>query len=143
FSFLIYFLAPDQGADVLILEGDLPQTARAYLGTRGPDALTDELRRIRDAYLSAPEPEVPYDIVTDGLGRWTAYSARENGRFWVQHGTCGLIPQTGYGTDGTAYRDCSLYYGPSLGGATWTLRLVELGGFGHAFQAEVLPLGKI
>ena len=143
FTFSIFFLAPDQGADVLILEGDLPQTARAYLGVRGPDALVDELRRHRADYLRAPEAEVTYDIGTDGLGPWTAYAARERGRFWVRHGSSNLVPQTAYAAEGTSYRDCSFYYGPSLGAAAWTLRLVEIGGFGHAFQTEVLPLGKL
>jgi hypothetical protein len=59
FSFTILFLAPDQGADVLIVEGDLPATARAYLGVRGPDALTDELRRHRDEYRRSPSAEAP------------------------------------------------------------------------------------
>jgi hypothetical protein len=143
FSFSLFFLAPHQGADVLFLEGDLPQTARAYLGTRGPDALVDELRRCRHEYLRSPEPEVTFTIQTDDLGAWTAYAAREQGRFWALHGRSDLIPQTAYAPDGVPYRDCSLYFGPSLGEATWVLRLVEIGGFGHAFQAEALPLDKI
>lgn len=143
FSFSIFFLAPDQGADVVILEGDLPQTARAYLGTRGPDALVDELRNLRADYLRSSEAQVTYDVATDGLGAWTAYAARDAGRFWVRHGTSNLVPQTALAADGTAYRDCSFFYGPSVGDATWTLRLMEIGGFGHAFQAEVLPLSKV
>jgi hypothetical protein len=143
FTFPIFFLAPDQGADVLILEGDLLQTARAYLGTRGPDDLVDELRERRDAYLQAPEAQVTYDIQTDGLGQWTAYSAREGGRFWSRHGASDLVPRSAEGAEGTTYRDCSFYYGPHLGDASWMLRLMELGGFGHAFQLEVLRLSKV
>lgn len=143
FSFSIFFLAPDQGADVLVLEGDLPATARAYLGVRGPDALVDELRRHRTAYLRAPDAEVTYTIATDGLGEWTAYAARENGRFWLRHGTSGLVPQTAQSADGATYRDCSYYFGAALGDATWQLRLMEIGGFGHAFQMEALPLSKL
>ena len=143
FTFSIFFLAPDQGADALVLEGDLPQTARAYLATRGPDALVDELRRHRADYLRSPDAQETYDVAVDGLGEWTAYAARENGRFWVRHGASGLVPQTAYGADGAPYRDCSFFYGPSLGDAAWTLRLVEIGGFGHAFQAEVIPLSKV
>lgn len=143
FSFPLFFLAPDQGADVLILEGDLLQTARAYLGTRAPDALVDELRERRDDYLRRAEAQVPYEIETDGLGEWTAYAARENGRFWSRQGTSDLVPRGADAPDGTSYRDCSFYYGARLGEAGWNLRLMELGGFGHAFQLEVLRLPKI
>lgn len=143
FSFPVFFLAPDQGADVLILEGDLLQTARAYLGTRAPDALVDELRERRDDYFQRPEAQVTYEIETDGLGQWTAYAARENGRFWSRHGTSDLVPRGGASQDGTTYRDCSFYYGARLGEATWNLRLMEIGGFGHAFQLEVLRLAKV
>ena len=143
FSFSIFFLAPDQGADVLIVEGDLPQTARAYLGTRGPDALTEELRGFWQEYLLASDAQVTYDLATDELGEWTAYAARENGRFWVRHGSSKLVPQTAFSPDGVAYRDFSLYYGDNLGDAGWQLRLLEVGGFGHAFQMEALPLSKL
>lgn len=143
FTFSVFFLAPDQGADVLILEGDLPETARGYLGTRAGDPLVDELRTHRAAYLASPQATVAYTIASDDLGEWTAYAARENGRIWVRHGTSSLVPQTAYSADGVALRDCSFYYGPSVGGATWTLRLLEIAGFGHAFQCEVLPLPKV
>jgi hypothetical protein len=53
------------------------------------------------------------------------------------------VPRTADNPEGTTYRDCSFYYGARLGDATWTLRLMELGGFGHAFQLEVLTLGKV
>ena len=143
FSFSVFFLDPHQGADVLILEGDLLQTARAFLGTRAPDALVDELREHREAYLRAPEAQVTFEVETDGLGPWTAYAAREQGRFWSRHGHSDLVPRTADNPEGTTYRDCSFYYGARLGDATWTLRLMELGGFGHAFQLEVLTLGKV
>lgn len=143
FSFPVLFLDPDQGADVLVLEGDLLQTARAYLGTRGPDALVDELRERRDAYLQAPDAVVAYEIETDGLGEWKAYAAREEGRFWSRHGHSDLVPRAAGGDAGASYRDCSLYYGSRLGDATWTLRLMEIEGFGHAFQMEVLRLDKL
>jgi hypothetical protein len=143
FSFSIFFLAPDQGADVLVVEGDLPTTARAFLGVRGSDALTDELRRLRSEYLRSPDAEVAYTVQTDGLGEWTAYAARENGRFWLRHGASSLVPQTAQADTGAPYRDCSFYYGPSLGEAQWVLRLLEIGGFGHAFQMEALPLSKL
>jgi hypothetical protein len=143
FTFSVFFLAPDQGADVLIVEGDMPATARAYLGTRGPDALTEELRRLRADYLQAPEAEVTYEVTTDDLGQWTAFAARENGRCWVRHGRSTLVPQTAYAADVVAYRDCSFYYGDNLGAAAWQLRLLEIGGFGLAFQLEALPLSKI
>ncbi|HEX2187013.1 MAG TPA: hypothetical protein VHN78_16070 [Chloroflexota bacterium] len=143
FSFPIFFLAPDQGADVLILEGDLMQTARAYLGVRGPDALVDELRELRHEYRRSPEAQVTFDITTDGLGQWTAYAAREEGRFWWRHGQSDLVPHAARSDAGATYRDCSFYYGTRLGDATWTLRLLEIAGFGHAFQAEVLRLGQL
>jgi hypothetical protein len=143
FTFSIFFLAPDQGADVLVIEGDLPLTARAYLGTRGPDALAEELRRHREGYLASPQAQLTYEVATDGLGSWTAYAARQDGRFWVRHGGSDLVPQTAYGPDGTSYRDASLFYGESLGDAAWILRLMEIGGFGHAFQMEALPLSKL
>jgi hypothetical protein len=143
FSFPVFFLAPDQGADVLILEGDLLQTARAYLGTRGPDALVDELREGREAYVQAPEAQVGYEIETDGLGRWTAYAAREGGRFWSRHGRSDLVPHAAESPEGTSYRDCSFYFGDRLGDATWHLRLMEISGFGHAFQLEAVRLEKV
>jgi hypothetical protein len=143
FSFTVLFLTPNQGADVLVIEGDVPQTARAYLGTRGPDALTEELRRYRYEYLRSSDSQVTYDLQTDGLGEWTAYAARENGRFWVRHGDSTLLPRTALGPEGTAYRDYSLYYGSNLGDSAWQLRLLEIGGFGHPFQMEVLPLTKL
>jgi hypothetical protein len=143
FTFSVFFLAPNQGADVLVIEGDLPQTARAYLGTRGPDALVEELRAHHLHYVKSPDTQVTYDVATDGLGPWTAYAARENGRLWIRHGKSDLLPQTAYGADGTAYRDASFFYGPTLGDAGWILRLLEIGGFGHAFQMEALPLAKL
>ena len=143
FTFSVFFLTANQGADVLVVEGDLPQTARAYLGTRGPDALTDELRALRDQYLADAASQVTYDVRTDGLGPWTAYAAREDGRFWLRHGTSDLVPQTSRSADGTGYRDASFFYGPTLGDAGFVLRLMELGGFGHAFQMEVLTLDKL
>ncbi|HEU5315025.1 MAG TPA: hypothetical protein VFX49_02880 [Chloroflexota bacterium] len=143
FTFTVLFLAPNQGADVLIIEGDLPQTARAYLGVRGPDALVEELSALRQEYQRAADAQVTYDVRTDGLGAWTAYAARDAGRFWVRHGRSDLVPQTAYGPDGTAYRDASFYYGENLGDAGWILRLLEIGGFGHAFQMEVLTLDKL
>ena len=143
FTFSVFFLTPNQGADVLVVEGDLPQSARAYLGTRGPDALADELRTLRERYLAGGTAQVTYDVQTDGLGPWTAYAARENGRFWLRHGTSDLVPQTARGQDGTAYRDASFFYGPTLGDASFILRLMEIGGFGHPFQMEVLTLDKL
>lgn len=145
YTFSIFFLAPDQGADVLILEGDLPMTARAYLGVRGPDVLVNELRRHREDYMQSPRAEVTYTVEPDGLGEWTAYSAREQGRFWVLHGTSNMVPHSAYGIDGVAYRDCAFYYGDSDGAtaATWVLTLMELAGFGHAFQAEAIPLARV
>jgi hypothetical protein len=53
------------------------------------------------------------------------------------------VPQTAQAAQGATYRDCSFYFGPGLGEATWVLRLMEIGGFGHAFQMEALPLAKI
>ena len=143
FTFAVYFLTPNQGADVLVIEGDLPQSARAYLGTRGPDALTEELRPLRDEFVRGDASQVTYELQTDGLGPWTAYAARENGRFWLRHGTSDLVPQTARGQDGTGYRDASFFYGPTLGDASFILRLMEIGGFGHAFQMEVLSLDKL
>jgi hypothetical protein len=143
FSFPVLFLDPNQGADVLILEGDLMQSARAYLGTRGPDSLVDELREFRDSYLLAPEPQVTYEVETDGLGRWTAYAAREEGRFWSRHGRSDLVPRAADSPNGTSYRDCSFYFGDRPCDATWMLRLMEVGGFGHAFQMEAVRLDKV
>jgi hypothetical protein len=143
FTFTVLFLAPNQGADVLIVEGDMPATARAYLGVRGSTTLHEELARYRTAYLRDANAVVCYDVATDGLGSWTAYQVRGNGRFWLRHGTSENVPTSADAVDGVMYGDASFYYGPSLAQAGWIIRLIEFGGFGHAFQMESLPITAV
>jgi hypothetical protein len=143
FTWNVFFLAPNQGADIVVIEGDMPSTARAYLGVRGPVALQEELARYRTAYLRDVRPEVAYDVATDGLGTWTAYQVRGDGRFWLRHGASENVPTSAGGIDGVRYGDASFYYGPSLGAAGWIIRIMEYGGFGHAFQMESLPLSAV
>lgn len=143
FSFLIYFLSPDQGADALILEGDLPQTARAFLGALGPPDLSATLQTLLEDYRSRPETQVGYDVPLEDLGRWTAYAAREDGRFWLLEGRSGLVPATADRRDGVGYRDFACYYGQSQASAQWELRLLEIGGFGQAFQGERVALKDV
>ena len=143
FSFQLFFLAPNQGADIVVIEGDMPSTARAYLGVRGPVALHEELGRYRNAYLRDALPEVAYDVACDGLGTWTAYQVRGDGRFWLRHGTSENVPLSADTADGVRYGDASFFFGPSLGEAGWILRVMEYGGFGHAFQMESLPLSAV
>lgn len=143
FTFNVLFLGANQGADVLVIEGDMPATARAYLGVRGSGALHEELARYRTAYLRDANAEVSYDVATDRLGTWTAYQVRGSGRFWLRHGASDAVPSSAGGVDGVAYSDASFYYGPSLAQAGWIIRLMEYGGFGHTFQMESLPLSAV
>ena len=143
FTFTVLFLAPNQGADVLVIEGDMPSTARAYLGVRGSVALHGELARYRTAFLRDAKSEVAYDVATDGLGTWTAYQVRAAGRFWLRHGASELVPSSAEGEAGVAYGDASFYYGPSLAEAGWILRMMEYGGFGQTFQMESVPLTAV
>ncbi len=143
FTFAVLFLAPDQGADVLVIEGDMAATARAYLGVRGPGALREELARYRTAFLRDARDEVAFDVETDRLGTWTAFQVRVGGRFWLRHGRSDHVPASAEGIDGVAYGDASFYYGPSLAQSGWLLRTMEYGGFGHAFQMESVPLSAV
>ena len=86
FSFTLALFAPDQSASILFVEGDQPQSALAYLGVQGSAGLVEELTRYRDDYLQHTAAEVSYDVQTDGLGTWTAFSARPEGTFWLVEG---------------------------------------------------------
>ena len=143
FSFTLALLAPDQSANVLFVEGDQPQSALAYLGVQGSTGLVGELTRYRDDYLRGSEDEVRYDVQTDGLGTWTAFSARPEGTFWLVEGESDLVSRAALSPVGTAYSDCSFYFGPSLAEAPWMLRLVEIGSYRLAFQCEILPIDKV
>ena len=147
FSFTLALLAPDQNASVLFIEGDQPQSAQAYLGIQGSKNLVDELARYRDDYLRRTESEinarVSYDVQTDGLGTWTAFSARPEGTFWLVEGESALVARAALTPVGTSYSDCSFYYGPSLAEAPWMLRLVEIGGYPLVFQCEILPIDNV
>ena len=114
FSFTLALLAPDQSASILFVEGDQPQSALAYLGIQGSDGLVGELTRYRDDYLQHTAAEVSYDVETDGLGTWTAFSARPEGTFWLVEGESDLVARAALTPVGTSYSDCSFYYGPSL-----------------------------
>ncbi len=143
FTFTLLFLEPHQGADVIIIEGDMERSARVFLGVRGPEALRAELAGHREKFLKSPNPEERYAVETDGLGDWTAYQVRGTGHLWVVHGQSDMVPQSAATDGGVAYRDASFYYGPNLATSGWGLRVLEFGGFGHAFQVESLPLGAI
>ena len=143
FSFTLALLAPDQKASVLFLEGDQPQSAQAYLGIKHSRKLAEELRYCRDDYFQSSEPEVSYDVQTDALGTWTAFSARAQGRFWLVEGDSDLIARAALSPAGTSYSDCSFYDGPSLAKATRMLRLVEIGDYPLAFQCEILSVDKV
>ena len=143
FSFTLALLAPDQSASILFVEGDQPQSALAYLGIQGSDGLVGELTRYRDDYLQHTAAEVSYDVETDGLGTWTAFSARPEGTFWLVEGESDLVARAALTPVGTSYSDCSFYYGPSLAEAPWMLRLVEIGGYRIAFQCEILPIDNV
>ncbi len=143
FTFTVLFLEPHQGADVIIIEGDMERSARVFLGVRGPEALRAELAGYRENFLKSPKQEERYSVATDGLGDWTAYQVRGTGHLWVVHGHSDMVPLSAASDVGVAYRDASFYYGPSLATAGWGLRVLEFGGFGHAFQVESLPLGAI
>ena len=143
FSFTLALLAPNQSASALFIEGDQPQSAQAYLGIQGSDGVVGELTRHRDDYLQRTEAEVSYEVETEGLGTWTAFSARPEGAFWLVEGESSLVARAALTPAGTSYGDCSFYYGPSLAEAQWMLRLVEIGGYRLAFQCEVLPVDKV
>ena len=143
FSFTLALLAPDQSANVLFVEGDQPQSALAYLGVQGSTGLIGELTRYRDDYLRGSEDEVRYNVQADGLGTWTAFSARPEGTFWLVEGESNLVSRAALSPVGTSYSDCSFYLGPSLAEAPWMLRLVEIGGYRLAFQCEILPIDKV
>ena len=143
FSFTLALLAPDQNASVLFIEGDQPQSAQAYLGIERSKSLAEELTICRDDYLRGSEDEVRYNVQTDGLGTWTAFSARFEGTFWLVEGESDLVARAALSPVGTSYSDCSFYYGPSLAEAPWMLRLVEIGSYRLAFQCEILPIDKV
>ncbi len=143
FSFTLALLAPDQSASVLFVEGDQPQSALAFLGIQGSTGLVEELSRYRDDYFQHTAAEVSYDVQTDGLGTWTAFSARSEGTFWLVEGESDLVSRAALSPVGTSYSDCSFYFGPSLAEAPWMLRLVEIGGYRLAFQCEILPIDKV
>ncbi len=143
FSFTLALLAPDQKASILFIEGDQPQSAQAYLGIERSKSLAEELTLCRDDYFQGSEAEVRYDVQTDGLGTWTAFSARPEGTFWLVEGESTLVARAALTPVGTAYSDCSFYYGPSLAEAPWILRLVEIGGYPLVFQCEILPIDKV
>ena len=54
-----------------------------------------------------------------------------------------LISRAALTPVGTAYSDCSFYYGPSLAEAPWMLRLVQIGSYRLAFQCEILPIDNV
>ncbi len=143
FTFTLLFLEPHQGADLIIIEGDMERSARVFLGVRGPEALRAELAGYREKFLRSPNPEETYSVLTDGLGDWAAYQVRGTGHLWVTHGQSDMVPLSAATEGGVAYRDASFYYGPNLATAGWGLRVMEFGGFGHAFQVESLPLEGI
>ncbi len=143
FSFTLALFAPDQSASILFVEGDQPQSALAYLGVQGSAGLVEELTRYRDDYLQHTAAEVSYDVQADGLGTWTAFSARPEGTFWLVEGESDLISRAALTPVGTAYSDCSFYYGPSLAEAPWMLRLVQIGSYRLAFQCEILPIDNV
>ena len=143
FSFTVALLATHQSADVLMLEGDQLQSAHAYLGAQGDKAIAAELGQFREDYLRHTAAEVSYEVQTDELGAWTAFSARQDGQFWLVEGQSALVPQSALAPTGTSYRDCSFYRGDSLDTAAWILRLVEIGGFPIVFQCEVLTLDQV
>ena len=143
FSFTLALFAPDQSASILFVEGDQPQSALAYLGVQGSAGLVEELTRYRDDYLQHTAAEVSYDVQTDGLGTWTAFSARPEGTFWLVEGESTLVARAALTPVGTAYSDCSFYYGPSLADSPWMLRLVQIGSYRLAFQCEILPIDKV
>ena len=105
------------------------------------------MTRYRDDFLQRTEDEinegVSYDVQTDGLGTWTAFSARPEGKFWLVEGESDLVSRAALTPVGTAYSDCSFYFGPSLAEAPWMLRLIEIGGYRLAFQCEILPIDKV
>lgn len=143
FSFTLALLAPDQSASILFVEGEQPQSALAYLGVQGSAGLVEELTRYRDDYLQHTAAEVSYDVQADGLGTWTAFSARPEGTFWLVEGESTLVARAALTPVGTAYSDCSFYYGPSLAEAPWMLRLVQIGSYRLAFQCEILPIDNV
>ena len=130
--------------DDFTLNFEIGAIARAEI----PDAVglfsfTIALTSYRNDYLDRTEPEVSYEIIADGLGTWTAFSARPAGEFWLIEGESNLVARAALNPLGTSYTDCSFYCGPSLGESPWMLRLVEIGGYRIAFHCEVLPIDRV
>ena len=141
FSFMIYWMPPDQEAAVVTVEGDVPALSEVFVGRLVEDpALTNALVWCRDQYLADPvNNEREFDLDEYGLGTWTAFTARDGGTLALESGTAPLLPAGTAMGSGLPYRDCILFQGTRQ--AADRLRLVQIGTFAYVFRGEVGRLG--
>jgi len=143
FSFMVYWMPPNQEAAVLTAEGDVLALAEAFVGRLvRNDGLRDALLWCRDRYLedaAASEPE--YDLSEHGLATWTAFAAREGGTLRIESGATDLLPGGAAAGNGLPYRDFTLYQGGRDQPAR--LRLIQVGGYAYVFQGEVVLLRDV
>jgi hypothetical protein len=146
-----YLLIETSGGtpNTLIIEGDAPSTATAYLGRAlGPEELVgdtragqiishlqEERRRYRDTGASEmPIDQPPYENATIIAARYEGSLALleyEAGK--------GYLPVSAANPQGVRYSDLSVRLDPS----NWIIRLVEVGAYAYLLELEPIRLSEL
>lgn len=143
FSFWLYWMSPGQEAGVVIVEGDSPALAEAFVGRQvADDSLLGTLRWCRQRYADEREHDrLDFDLSEHELGQWTAISLREGGQLIVTAGQVDLLPAGATIGGGLPYRDFTLVQGEGVSLAQ--LRLVEVGTYSYLYLGERHPLRNV
>jgi hypothetical protein len=139
FSFMVYWMPPNQDASVLMVEGDVVALAEVFAGRLIRETtVADALIWCRDQYIGSEHAQLDFDLSEHDLGEWTAFSAREDGRLRIEGGAADLLPGGAGAGSGLPYRDFTLFQGRRENPER--LRLVQVGGYAYVFRGEIVPL---